>query len=221
VKAVVATGKPTIVFLINGRPLSINYVAENVPAILEGWYLGEETGTAVADVLFGDYNPGGRLPITFPRSVGDLPDFYNHKPSAERPYIFAKTGPLFPFGYGMSYTSFKYDNLKLTPEKITPEGSTSVTLQVTNTGKRAGDEVVELYIRDEVSSVTRPVKELKGFRRIHLDPGETQPVEFVLSPSELSFLNQEMKRVVEPGIFDVMVGPSSVDLKTVKLEVTK
>jgi beta-glucosidase len=221
VKAVVATGKPTVVFLINGRPLSINAVAEEVPAILEGWYLGEETGTGVADVLFGDYNPAGRLPITFPRSVGDLPDFYNFKPSARLPYLFAKDGPLFPFGFGLSYTTFKYDNLKLAPDKITPEGKTAVSVEVKNAGKMAGDEVVEMYIRDEVSSVTRPVKELKGFRRIHLEPGETQKVEFVLSPNELSFLNQEMKRVVEPGIFDVMVGPSSVDLKTVKLEVEK
>jgi len=221
VKAVMATGKPTIVFLINGRPLSINAVAQRVPAILEGWYLGEETGTAVADVLFGDYNPAGRLPISFPRTVGDLPDFYNYKPSARLGFLFTEKGPLFPFGYGLSYTTFKYDDLRLSPDKIAPDGKTTVSVNVTNSGKMAGDEVVELYIRDEVSSVTRPVKELKGFRRIHLDPGQTQTVEFVLSPAELSFLNQEMKRVVEPGTFDVMVGPSSVDLKTVKLEVVE
>ena len=219
VRAVVATRTPTVVFLINGRPLSITTVAEEVPAILEGWYLGEETGTAVADVLFGDYNPAGRLPITFPRSVGDLPDYYNYKPSARLPYIFSAKGPLFPFGFGLSYTTFKYDNLKLSPDKISPEAQTKVSVDVTNTGGRAGDEVVQMYIRDEVSSVTRPVKELKGFRRIHLDPGQTRTVEFDLSPKELSFLNQEMKRVVEPGTFDVMVGPNSVDLKTAHLEV--
>jgi beta-glucosidase-like glycosyl hydrolase len=219
VKAVAATGTPTVVILINGRPLSIVEVAEKVPAILEGWYLGEETGTAVADILFGDANPAGRLPITFPRSVGDLPDFYNYKPSARRGYLFAKKGPLYPFGFGLSYTTFKYGEPKLEPQKIATDGSTTVSVEVTNTGKVASDEVAELYIRDEVSSVTRPVKELKGFRRVHLSPGETRTLRFVLSPAELSFWNVAMKRVVEPGIFDVMVGPNSVDLKTVKLEV--
>ncbi|HLY59454.1 MAG TPA: glycoside hydrolase family 3 N-terminal domain-containing protein [Terriglobia bacterium] len=221
VRAVAATGTPTVVFLINGRPLSITAVAQEAPAILEGWYLGEETGTAVADVLFGDYNPAGRLPITFPRSVGDLPDYYNYKPSARLPYIFAANAPLFPFGFGLSYTSFKYADLRLSPDKISPVGKTTVSVDVTNTGARAGDEVVQMYIRDEVSSVTRPVKELKGFRRIHLDPGQTRTVEFDLSPKELSFWNQEMKRVVEPGTFDVMVGPNSVDLKTANLEVVE
>jgi beta-glucosidase-like glycosyl hydrolase len=219
VRAVVATGTPTVVILINGRPLAINEVDEKAPAILEGWYLGEETGTAIADILFGDANPAGRLPITFPRSVGDLPDFYNYKPSARRGYLFTKRGPLFPFGYGLSYTTFKYGDPKLEPEKIGTDGSATVVVDVTNTGEVAGDEVAELYIRDEVSSVTRPVKELKGFRRVHLAPGERRTLRFVLSPAELSFWNQEMKRVVEPGVFEVMVGPNSVNLKTVKLEV--
>jgi beta-glucosidase len=219
VKAVLATGKPAIVFLINGRPLSINYTAEKVPAILEGWYLGEETGTAVADVLFGDYNPAGRLPITFPRTVGQIPDFYNYKPSAKRGYLFGNKEPLFPFGHGLSYTTFRYDNLRLSPDKIGPSGKTTVSVDVTNTGKLAGDEVVQLYIRDEVSSVTRPIKELKGFRRLNLQPGQTKTVEFELGPEALSFLDENMQRVVEPGLFDVMVGPSSASLKTVKLEV--
>lgn len=221
VRAVLATGKPVVVLLINGRPLATNYIAEHVPAILEGWYLGEETGNAVADVLFGEYSPAGRLPITVPRSVGQLPDFYNHKPSSEREYLFEKPGPLFPFGYGLSYTTFKYGEPQLSPATIGTAGKTTVSVEVANTGSREGDEVVQMYIRDEVSSVTRPVKELKGFKRIHLKPGETQTVKFELTPQKLSFLNLDMHRVVEPGVFDVMVGPNSVDLKTVKLEVVK
>lgn len=221
-KAVLATGKPTVVFLINGRPLAIDYVAEHVPAILEGWYLGEETGNAVADVIFGDTNPSGKLPISIPRSVGQLPAFYNYKPSAHRGYLFAKRGPLFPFGHGLSYTSFEYSNLKLSPSaSIEPQGEITVCVEVKNSGAVAGAEVVQLYIRDEVSSVTRPVKELKGFERIFLKPGETKTVTFKLTPAELSFLNEEMKRVVEPGMFEIMVGSSSVSYKTVKLRVLK
>jgi beta-glucosidase-like glycosyl hydrolase len=219
VKAVLSTGKPVAVLLINGRPLAANYIAANVPAILEGWYLGEETGTAVADVLFGETSPAGRLPITFPRSVGQLPDFYNHKPSSERPYLLAQSGPLYPFGFGLSYTTFKYDDPRLSPATIGTAGKTTVSVDVSNTGTFESDEVVQMYIRDEVSSVTRPVKELKGFERIHLKPGETKTVEFALTPKELEFLDLNMRWVVEPGIFDVMVGPNSVDLKTVKLEV--
>lgn len=200
-------------------PLSIEYIGENVPAILEGWYRGEETGTAVADVLFWDSNPAGRLPITFPRSARQLPAYYNYKPSARRGYLFDNIGPRFPFGYGLSYSTFKYANLKLSAEKIGPDGKTTVSVDVTNTSSAAGSEVVQLYIRDEVSSVTRPVKELKGFRRIALNPGETETVEFPLTPKELSFLNAKMQRVVEPGWFKVMVGPNSVNLHTVRLEV--
>jgi len=219
VKAVLETGKPTVVFLINGRPLSINYIAENVPAILEGWYLGQEGGTAVAEVLFGDYNPGGRLPITFPRSVGQLPAYYNHKPSARQGYLFANKEPLFAFGYGLSYTTFKYDKLRLSQPTIGTSGRTSALVEVTNIGKRAGDEVVQLYIRDLVSSVTRPVKELRGFQRIHLEPGQTQTVELAVGPEALAFWNEDMKKVVEPGSFDIMVGPNSVDLMHARLEV--
>jgi beta-glucosidase len=219
VKAVLATGKPVIVFLQHGRPNSINYIAEHVPAILEGWYLGQEGGAAVADVIFGDYNPGGKLPITVPRNVGQLPDYYYQKPSAKREYLGTTTQPLFPFGWGLSYTTFRYMNVRATPDAIGPQGQTRVSVDVTNTGKVRGDEVVQLYIRDEVSSVTRPIKELRGFRRISLNPGETKTVEFSLGPEELEFLNREMKRVVEPGTFRIMVGGNSTDLTETKLEV--
>src|SRR5688500_545875 len=221
VKAIVETGKPTIVVLIGGRALSINYIAQHVPAIFEGWYLGQETGVAVADVLFGDYNPSGKLPVTIPRNVGQLPYYYYHKPTARRGYLFSDKEPLFAFGHGLSYTTFKYANLRVTPDKTGPQGEAKVSVDVTNTGKMAGDEIVQMYIRDDVGSVTRPVKELKGFARINLKPGETKTVEFEITPDKLSFLNEDMKRVVEPGMFSVMVGPSSRNdkLLTVKFEV--
>ena len=219
VRAVLATGKPTIVFLIGGGPLAIPFVAENVPAILEGFYLGQETGTAAADVLFGDYNPAGKLAVSFPRSVGQLPVYYNRKPSAKRGYLFTTTDALFPFGHGLSYTSFRYDDLRVTPARITPEQEATVTVNVTNTGRRAGDEIVQLYIRDRISSVTRPVKELKDFARVSLAPGETKTVSFRVTPAKLSMLDREMRRVVEPGAFDIMVGASSVNLTTRQLEV--
>jgi beta-glucosidase len=221
VRAVLATGKPTIVFLQHGRPNSINYIAEHVPAILDGWYLGQEGGAAVADVLFGDYNPAGRLPITVPRSTGQLPDYYYQKPSAKREYLGSTVLPLFPFGWGLSYSTFKYANLRATPDSIGPQGRATVSVDVTNSGAIRGDEVVQLYIRDEVSSVTRPVKELRGFRRITLNPGETKSVEFVLGPDELSFLNRDMHRVVEPGTFAIMAGGNSVDLIDTKLNVVE
>ncbi len=171
VKAVVETGKPVVVLLLNGRPLSINYIAENVPAILEGFYLGEEGGTAAAEVIFGDVNPGGKLPITFPHTVGALPDFYNHKPSDNRSYEFSTRQPLFPFGFGLSYTTFKFDNLHVEPEQIQSGGTAEVRVDVTNTGTREGDEVAQLYIHPAVSSVTQPVMQLKGFERITLKAG--------------------------------------------------
>jgi beta-glucosidase len=220
VKAMLALHKPVVVFLIGGRPNSINYIAENVPAILEGWYLGQESGTAVADVLFGDYNPGGKLPISVPRSVGQLPDYYYQKPSARLQYVDSTAQPLYPFGYGLSYSTFKYGKPTLAPDTIGTEAKTKVSVDVTNTSGVRGDEVVQLYVRDEVSSVTRPVKELRGFRRITLDPGKTQTVEFTLGPDELSFLNRDMKRVVEPGTFKIMVGGNSVDLTDATLTVT-
>ena len=219
VKAILETGKPTVVLLINSGPLSINYIAENVSAILEGFYLGQETGVGVADVLFGDYNPSGKLTISFPRSVGQLPLYYNRKPTARRGYLFANKEPLFPFGFGLSYTTFAYSNLKVNPTRIGIAGEARVSVTVTNTGKRAGDEIVQLYIRDLVSSVTRPIMELKDFKRISLAPGESKTVEFVITPDKLSFLDLNMKSIVEPGWFDIMVGTSSVKYETVKLEV--
>jgi len=221
VKAIVETGKPTIVVLIGGRALSINYIAQHVPAIFQGWYLGQETGTAIADVLFGDHNPGGKLPVTMPRNVGQVPHYYYHKPTARRGYLFSDKEPLFAFGDGLSYTTFKYANLRVTPDKTGPQGQATVTVEVTNTGKMAGDEIVQMYIRDEVGSVTRPVKELKGFTRIHLKPGEMKTVQFAITSDKLSFLNEDMNRVVEPGMFSIMVGPSSRNdkLLTVKLEI--
>ncbi len=219
VRAILATGKPTIVFLQHGRPNSINYIAEHVPAILDGWYLGQEGGTAVADVLFGDYNPAGKLPITVPRSVGQLPDYYYQKPSAKREFLGASTLPLFPFGWGLSYSTFKYANVRFAPDAIGPLGRTTVSVDVTNSGSVKGDEVAQLYIRQDVSSVTRPVKELRGFRRITLDPGETKTVDFTLGPDELSYLSRDMKRVVEPGTFTIMLGGNSVDLIEAKLTV--
>jgi beta-glucosidase len=219
IQAVVETGIPTVVLLINGRPLSINYVKEHVPAILEGWYLGEQGGIAAAQVLFGDVNPGGKLPITFPRSVGELPDYYNHKPSANRSYLFAGRQPLFPFGYGLSYTTFHFDNLRVEPETIGTGGNSTVRVDVTNTGTREGDEVAELYIHQRVASVTRPVEELRGFRRVRLKPGEKTTVEFPLTPDALSLLDVNMNRVVEPGTFDLLVGPSSAQTQSVPLQV--
>jgi beta-glucosidase len=219
VKAILETGKPVIVFLLNSGPLAINYVAENVPAILEGFYLGEEGGTAAADVLFGDYNPGGKLPVSFPRSVGQLPIYYNRKPTARRGYLFSTTEPLFPFGFGLSYTTFKYSNLQIAKPKIRANEETVVTVDITNTGRLKGDEVAQMYIRDEVSSVTRPIKELKGFERVSLAPGATKKVTFTVTREKLQFYNREMKRVVEPGKFRIMVGGNSVYLTSQTLEV--
>jgi len=220
VQAVVETGTPTVVLLLNGRPLSINYIAEHVPAIVEGWYLGEEGGTAAARVLFGDVNPGGKLPITFPHSVGDLPDFYNRKPSTDRSYAFGNKKPLYPFGYGLSYTTFKFDNLRVEPSSIVTGGTAKVTVDVTNTGNREGDEVPQLYVHQRVASVTRPLMQLQAFQRIALKAGEKRSVEFTVIPAMLSMLDMDMHKVVEPGIFDILVGPSSDKTTSVKLAVT-
>ncbi len=221
VDAMLATGKPVIVFLFNGRPLSIESLQRKVPVIFECWYLGQETGRAVADVLFGDFNPGGKLPITVPRSAGHLPAFYNYKPTARRGYLFDDISPLYPFGYGLSYTSFEIRDVRLTNESIRPDEATRVHANLANTGSRAGSEVVQMYIRDRFSSVTRPVKELKGFRRVFLEPGETAAVEFEIRPEHLAFYNVRMDRVVEAGEFEIMVGTSSrdADLQTVILTV--
>ncbi len=209
VKAVLETGKPIIVVLINGRPNSIRLIQQHVRSILECWYLGQELGVAVADVLFGDVNPGGKLPISIPRSSGHIPCYYNHKPSARRGYVDDDVTPLFPFGYGLSYTTFEFSNLRLEKPIIEVGESTTVLVDVTNSGSRRGEEVVQLYIHDVVSSVTRPVKELKGFKRIELEPGESKTVAFPLTPEHLSFTNIEMLNVTEPGEFEIMVGNSS------------
>ena len=214
-RAILALGKPTVVLLNNGRPLAINELAKIAPAIIEGWYLGQEQGAAVANVLFGKANPSGKLTVTFPRSVGDLPVYYNHKPLVhEHDYISGPFKPLYPFGHGLSYTKFNYDGLTVLPESAKPGESIQVEVKVTNTGKIAGDEVVQLYIRDVVGSVTRPILELKDFRRISLAPGETKTVSFTLTPDKLQFHDIDMKRVVEPGEFKVMVGTSSADFLT-------
>lgn len=210
--AITALGKPVVLYLMNGRPLSINTLAEKVPAILEGWYMGQETGTAAADIIFGEVNPSGKLTITFPKSAGQLPMYYNHKPSAQwQDYLSQDVKPLFHFGYGLSYTKFRYGKPELIKSTIKKSEKTKVTLEVTNAGKIAGDEIVQLYIRDVVSSVTRPVKELKGFARITLKPGETKKVSFDITPEKLAFHNIDMKYVVEPGDFEIMTGSSSRD----------
>jgi beta-glucosidase len=218
-KAILALHKPTVVVLLNGRPLSVNYLAGHAPAILEGWYLGQETGHAVADVLFGKANPGGKLPVTIPRSVGQLPVFYNHKPTSRRGYLFDTTAPLYPFGYGLSYTKFDISAPRVLTPVITANEGARVAVDVANTGGRAGDEVVQLYVHDDEASVTRPVIELKRFQRVTLQPGERRTVAFDLTPDDLALWNAEMKKVVEPGTFTIYAGPNSVDLKSAKLTV--
>ena len=219
-KAIFALKKPTVVILLNGRPLSVNLLAERAPALLEGWYLGQETGHALTDVLFGRYNPGGKLPVSIARGVGQLPIFYNYKPTARRGYLFDTTKPLYPFGYGLSYTSFEVGAPRLAQPTIGVGQKATVSVDVANTGKRAGDEVVQLYVRDDAASVTRPVIELKRFQRVALQPGERRTVIFELTPEDLSLWNPQMKRVEEPGTFTISVGPNSVDLKSATLTVS-
>jgi beta-glucosidase len=220
-RKVYATGKTVILLLIQGRPASINFAAEQIPAIIEAWYPGQEGGTAIADVLFGDVNPGGKLPITFPRSAGQIPAYYYHKPSARRGYLFTSAEPLFPFGHGLSYTTFAYSNLRLDSDMIAADEITTISVDVTNTGARAGDEVVQFYVHDLLSTrVTRPVKLLKGFRRIQLQPGECHTVSFPVGREQLQFLDESMKLNVEPGQFELMVGGSSKTTQSIILEVT-
>ena len=215
-----ALGKPIVVILINGRPASTVKISREANAIIEGWYLGEQTGHAVADVLFGDANPGGKLPVTIPRNAGQLPIFYNAKPTARRGYLFDTTEPLYPFGFGLSYTTFELSAPRLSAARIGMQGEVHVSVDVRNTGTRAGDETVQLYVRDRVGSVTTPLKELKGFQRVSLQPGERRTVTLALPVSALSLWNPDMKRVVEPGEFDIMTGPDSMNLKSVLLTVT-
>jgi beta-glucosidase len=217
--ALKALGKPITVVLINGRPPSINKISEQANAIVEGWYLGEQGGNAVADVLFGDVNPGGKLPVTFARNAGQLPFFYNHKPSARRGYLFDNKEALYPFGHGLSYTSFEIGAPTLSSAKIAPNGKVTVTVNVRNTGKRAGDETVQIYVRDKVSSVTRSVKDLRAFKRITLAAGASQNVSFTLDEQAFRMWNDKMERVVEPGEFEIMAGNSSANVKSVTLTV--
>lgn len=214
VLAVAETGTPTVLVLINGRPLALTRVAERVPALVEAWLPGEEGGRALADVLFGAADPAGRLPVTFPRAVGQVPLYYNHKPSGARSqlrgdYVDLSRQPLFPFGHGLSYTRFEYANLRLGARQLPATGTLEIAVDITNVGARAGEEVVQLYIRDRVASLTRPVKELKGFRRISLEPSETRRVVFELDLGQLAFYDEEMTLVVEPGQVEIMVGSSS------------
>jgi len=213
VKAIYATGKPVAVVLFNGRPLSINWVAKNIPSIVEAWFAGEQGGLAIADVLLGNVNPSGKLPITFPRSVGQLPFYYDHKPTSRHAYVDEANTPLFPFGQGLSYTSFEYSGLKISPTKIPVDGIADISAVIKNTGVTAGDEVVQLYIRDVLGSVTTPVMALKGFGRITLKPGESGVVHFKIGPEQLALWNREMKHVVEPGEFKIMIGSSSEDIR--------
>jgi len=219
VKAIHQTGTPVVMVLMNGRPLSIPWEAENIPAIVETWFLGIQTGHAIADVIFGDHNPGGKLPVSFPRSVGQVPIYYYHKNTGRPPtehkftskYIDLPVTPLFPFGYGLSYTKFEFSNLKVMTKEANKTTKIFASVDVQNIGDRAGDEVVQLYIQDVVASMTRPVKELKQFQRITLQPNEKKRVEFQLDANELGFYNQNMEYVVEPGVFKIWIGNSSVE----------
>jgi len=220
VKAIYDTGTPTVVVLVNGRPLATRWIAEYVPAIVEAWCPGEKGGAAVADVLFGDYNPSGHLPITIPRHAGQLPVYYNYPPSKKywlenawgKPYVDMAATPLYAFGHGLSYTTFKYSDLEITPSETGPGGKVHIGLTITNSGERAGADVVQLYINDPISSVSTPVKELKAFRKIWLEPGQSSKVQFELGPRHLSLVNRHLKKVVEPGEFKVMIGHSSDEI---------
>ncbi len=218
IRAIYETGTPTVVVLINGRPLSTRWTAEHVPAILEAWEPGERGGEAIAEVLFGDQNPSGRLPVTIPRHAGQLPVFYNAKPAHEYVrrhtggYVDMDTTPLYAFGHGLSYTTFRYSNLRVEPAQIRPGGRAQISVDIENTGGRAGEEVAQLYIRDVLATVTTPVQQLRGFRKVALEPGEVKTVTFTLAPEDLALLDRDMHWVVEPGTFEIMVGGSSASI---------
>ncbi len=218
VKALYETGIPIVLVLVDGRPVALDWIADKIPAIIEAWLPGEEGGNAIADVLFGDYNPGGKLPISFPRKTGQIPIYYAHKPSGARSqlwgdYVDSGTTPAFDFGHGLSYTAFELSNLRIKPEQVQSDGTISIKIDVENTGDRSGDEVVQLYVNDQVASVTRPVKELRGFKRVALEPSEKKTVAFELPVETLGFYGKEIKFIVEPGIFKVMIGSSSRDIR--------
>jgi len=212
-----ALGKPVVGLLLNGRPLSVTYLADHAAALIEGWYLGEQTGQAVADVVFGRVNPGGKLPVSIARHVGQLPIYYNYKPTARRGYLFDTTKPLYPFGYGLSYTRFDISAPRLISPVIAVGDKVVVDVDVANVGGRRGDEVVQIYVHDDQASVTRPINELKAFQRITLEPGERRTLRFELAPRDLALWNIAMKRVVEPGTFTISAGPDSASLKSVTL----
>lgn len=217
-RAMLATGKPVVTVLLNGRPLSVVELQDTAPAIIEGWYLGQETGNAVADVVFGKANPGGKLPVTVARNVGQIPNFYNHKPQGRRGYLFDTLEPLYPFGFGLSYTSFEVSAPRVIGEKLTTESLVRVEVDVTNVGKLAGDEVAQLYLRDVHASVTTPVKQLVRFERVTLQPGEARTLVFDLTPADFTLWNDRMERVVEPGKFVLMSGGNSRDVQAVEFE---
>ncbi|MCQ6561741.1 glycoside hydrolase family 3 N-terminal domain-containing protein [Paenibacillus mendelii] len=219
VKAIHATGVPVIVVFVNGRPVSEPWIAEHIDAVLEAWYPGQEGGHAVADILFGDCNPSGKMPISVPRSVGQLPVYYNHRRTNGKRYLEMDNEPLYRFGYGLSYTTFAYSRMSVASDRITADGETTVSIEVMNTGAMAGQEVVQVYIRDEVASVTRPVMELKAFKKIALEPGEAATVSFTIGPEQLGFVNKSLQRVVEPGLFTILAGGASSALLEAALNV--
>jgi beta-glucosidase len=221
VSEIMKLGKPVVAVLLNGKAYSIESLAEQVPGIVEAWYLGQETGNAVADVLFGDVNPSGHLPVSFARNVGQLPVYYYKKPAARRGYVFHDNTPLFPFGFGLSYTTFSYGKPTADSEKLSTQGKAKVSVTVTNTGSRAGDEVVQMYIHHPVSSVVQPVIALRGFKRVHLDAGQSTVVSFAVGADELSILDAQMKRTVEPGTVEVLIGANSAENASLQLTVTE
>ena len=220
VSEIVKLGKPVVAVMLNGRPYSIEKLVQQVPAIVEGWYLGQETGNAIAGVLFGDVNPSGHLPVTIARNVGQLPVYYYKTPAARRGYVFGENTPLFPFGFGLSYTTFSFGKPSVDREKISAKEKANVSVLVTNTGTRSGDEVVQMYVHHPVSSVVQPVIALHGFKRVHLEAGKSATVKFEVGPDELSILDAQMKRTVEPGLVDVLIGPSSSETSPVRVTVT-
>jgi len=210
--AILKIGKPTVILLVNGRPITFNELNKKAPAIIECWYLGQETGNAVTDVIFGKVNPSGKLTVTFPRSVGQLPCYYNRKPSRSRSYVLADSAALYPFGFGLSYTTFEYENLHVSSKTVPSNGSVEVSVDIRNSGVIKGDEIVQLYIHDLISLPTRPVQELKDFKRITLDPGEKKTLKFILTPDKLAAIGLDMKRIVPTGQYEIMIGKNSVDV---------